>query len=162
VKIDLAIDRSVVLPVDYKTAEPLLRDIESTIGRFPNLKKLTRLDDSAYFWEMRTMGSQIAKIAHDVSYGARYTRDLKAGLLSWEPIPGKGNATVSGHFKLAKAASGTEFSFHVRGTLFDVPVPLLYRPIAPKFISAKFTALIERFLERTREALAADSTQSKS
>ncbi|GAC1626087.1 MAG: hypothetical protein NVS9B10_13700 [Nevskia sp.] len=153
--IDIAIDRSLVLPVDYQKAEPLLSDLEGTIGRFPNLKKLTRLDEHSYFWEMKTMGSRLAKIAHDVSYGARYTRDLKQGTLSWEPIPGKGNASVRGHFRIARRGSGTELSFRVEGRLADVPVPLLYRPLAPKFISAKFDDLVERFLARTGAALTA-------
>lgn len=153
--IDIAIDRRLVLPVEYSRAEPLLADIEGTISRFPNLKKLTRLGDDAWLWEMRTMGSRIAKIAHDVSYGARYIRDPANGMLRWEPIAGKGNASVSGEFRIRRASAGTELSFDVRGRLFEVPVPLLYRPIAPKFISAKFQDLVERFLARTGEALQA-------
>lgn len=153
-KIEIAIDRSVVLPVPFKKAAPLLTDIETTIGRFPNLRKLTRLSDDTWLWEMKTMGVRVAKIAHDVSYAARYTHDAKRQRVSFEPVRGHGNALVSGHFALTEVAGGTEFSFSVRGTLDEVPVPLLYRPIAPKFISGKFTVLIERFLERTREALA--------
>lgn len=152
-KIDLAIDRSVVLPVAYARAESLLTDIESTIRRFPNLKRLSPLGNDAWLWEMKTMGSRFAKIAHDVSYGARYTLDAERGVVRWVPVEGKGNAVIAGEFQLAEHAEGTVFSFRVRGTLHDVPVPLLYRPVAPTFIAAKFATLIERFLERTREAL---------
>lgn len=151
--IDLAIDRRLLLPVDYSRAEPLLADIEGTIRRFPNLRNLTRLDERSWLWEMRTMGSRLAKIAHDVSYGARYTQDLKGGRLSWEPVPGRGNASISGEFRIRRAPTGTELAFQVRGRLFEVPVPLLYRPVAPKFISMKFEALVQRFLAATGEAL---------
>lgn len=154
-KIDLDIERRLTLPLPYARAEPLLRDLEGTIGRFPNLKKLTRLGPDEYLWEMRTMGVRIARIAHDVSYGARYTVDRERGELSWQPIPKQGNASIAGRFQLLAAGAQTELVFEVHGTLYDVPVPLLYRPLAGPFIVNKFSQLIERFLARTGEHLAA-------
>jgi hypothetical protein len=147
--------------------EPLLRDLEGTIGRFPKLKKLTKLGDNRYLWEMRTIGSRIANIAHDVSYGAEYQVDLKRGELSWKPLPNKGNASIEGFFRIAPAqtpgqsrsggiaadSDTTRLTFRVRGELRDVPVPMLYRMVAPPFIQGKFTRLVDTFLEDTREAL---------
>ncbi len=152
-KIDIDIERSLILPVTYARAEPLLHDLDGTIRRFPKLKKLTRLDERSYFWEMQTMGVRVAKIAHDLSYGARYSVDAKRGLLSWEPIPGKGNASIAGQIQIAPIGDQTRMSFKVHGTLNDLAVPFLYRPLALPFINGKFTKLIEAFLERTGQAL---------
>ena len=152
-KVNIEIERTASVPVPYAQVEPLLRDLEGTIGRFPKLKKLTRLGENKYLWEMRTIGSRIANIAHDVSYGALYSLDLKRGELSWKPVPGQGNATIEGVFRIAEQGEATQLTFRVRGELRDVPVPLLYRVVAPPFIQGKFTRLVDTFLEDTREAL---------
>ena len=152
-KVNIEIERSAIVPVPYKQVEPLLKDLEGTIGRFPKLKKLTKLADNSYFWEMRTIGSRIANIAHDVSYGAEYRVDLPRGELSWKPVPNKGNATIEGFFRITADSDTTKLTFRVRGELHDVPVPLLYRMVAPPFIQGKFTRLVDTFLEDTRDAL---------
>lgn len=152
-KVNIEIERSAVVPVPYKQVEPLLKDLEGTIGRFPKLKKLTKLGDNRYLWEMRTIGSRIANIAHDVSYGALYSLDLPRGELSWQPLPDHGNASIEGWFRIAANSDATLLTFRVRGELRDVPVPLLYRMVAPPFIQGKFTRLVDTFLEDTREAL---------
>ena len=36
----------------------------------------------------------------------------------------------------------------MKGELADVPVPLMYRLVAPAFIQGKFTALIDSFLDK--------------
>ena len=153
-KVNIEIERSAMVPVPYKQVEPLLKDLEGTIGRFPKLKKLTRLGDNSYLWEMRTIGSRIANIAHEVSYGAEYRVDLQRGELSWKPLPNEGNASIEGFFRIITADSdSTKLTFRVRGELRDVPVPLLYRMVAPPFIQGKFTRLVDTFLEDTRDAL---------
>jgi len=152
-KVNIEIERSALVPVPYRQVEPLLQDLEGTIGRFPKLKKLTRLGDNSYLWEMRTIGSRIANIAHEVSYGAEYRVDLQRGELSWKPLPNQGNASIEGYFRIAADSDTTRLTFRVRGELRDVPVPLLYRVVAPPFIQGKFTRLVDTFLEDTRDAL---------
>jgi hypothetical protein len=152
-KVNIEIERNALVPVPYRQAEPLLHDLEGTISRFPKLKKLTKLGDNSYLWEMRTIGSRIANIAHEVSYGAEYHIDLPRGELSWKPVPNQGNASIEGFFRIAADRDTTRLIFRVRGELRDVPVPLLYRMAAPSFIQGKFTRLVDTFLEDTREAL---------
>jgi hypothetical protein len=152
-KVNIEIERSCMVPVAYAEVEPLLKDLEGTLQRFPKLKKLTKLGDSEYLSEMRTIGSRIANIAHDVSYGAHYQVDLKRGEMSWKPLPDQGNASIQGFFRIAAADRETRLTFNVRGELRDVPVPLLYRVVAPPFIQGKFTRLVDTFLEDTRDAL---------
>lgn len=156
---DIQIERSILLPAPYEKVRALLADLEGTIRRFPKLRKLTRLAPDTFLWEMDTIGSRIANIAHRVSYAARYRVDLDRGEIAWQPVPGKGNASIAGAFRLKELGSGTRLSFRVEGELRDIPVPLLYRMLAPPFIQGKFTRLVEIFLERLAESLGLDERQ---
>lgn len=158
--ITLDIERRLLLPVDHASAIRLLDDLEATIGRFPNLKKLSRIAEQSYLWEMRTMGVRIARIAHDLSYAARYEIDHEAGAIRWQPVAGHGNARIAGEIRLARRAAGTEMLFRVEGVMHDVPVPLLYRPLAGPFIVNKMSVLIERFLAATSAALTEPATST--
>ncbi len=153
--VNIKIERSVEVPAPYAEVCGLLDDLEGTIRRFPKLRKLTKLGPNAYLWEMATIGSSVAGIAHEVSYAAQYTVNAKAGELSWKPVPKQGNATIEGHMKLTtQGKQATRLTFAVKGELREVPVPLMYRLLAPPFIQGKFTRLVDVFLEKTRDAIA--------
>lgn len=152
-KINIEIERKLRVPAAYSRVQPLLDNLEQTIGRFPKLRQLKKLGDDEYLWEMETIGSRLANIAHDVSYAARYDIDAAQGRLSWTPLAGYGNASIEGAFVLQAAGEATDLSFRVKGELRDVPVPLVYRLMAPPFIQGKFTHLVESFLDRTGQAL---------
>ena len=152
----IAIERSIEIPAPYERLQELLRDLEGTIRRFPKLRRLKKLGDAAYLWEMEAIGSRMANIRHEVSYGARYTVDPERGSVTWTPIAGQGNATIEGGFHLDRLGpKSTRLSFRVKGQLREVPVPLLYRVVAPTFIQGKFTRLVDVFLENTAAAITA-------
>ena len=151
--VKIAIERSLEVAVPHPKALTLLQDIESTLERFPKLRKLNKVGDNAYVWEMSAIGSKIANISHEVTYGAQYTLDAKSGKLSWKPLAKKGNATVEGYFQIEPKGKGARLSFDVHGELRDVPVPLMYRLLAPPFIQGKFAYLVDAFLQRTHDHL---------
>ena len=160
-KVNIEIERSCTVPMSYGQVEPLLTDLEGTLHRFPKLKKLTKLGTDEYLSEMRTIGSRIANIAHDVSYGAHYRTDLQRGEVSWKPLPNQGNASIEGFLRITPSEKETRLVFRVQGELRDVPVPLLYRVVATPFIQGKFTRLIDTFLEDTRDALVSGKVGKK-
>ena len=152
-KVAIAIERSITIPAPHARVWELMGDLEGTIRRFPKLRRLKKLGDNAYLWEMAPIGSRIANISHAVSYGARYKVELERGVVSWTPIPNQGNASISGAFTLEDIGAATRLSFRVEGELRDVPVPLMYRLLAPAFIQGKFTRLVDVFLEATAAAV---------
>ncbi|HEX4871502.1 MAG TPA: hypothetical protein VFV27_04245 [Nevskiaceae bacterium] len=160
--VPLEIERSLRVDAPLDTARALLADLETTIGRFPKLRKLTRLGPDQYRWEMAVIGSRLAKIAHEVSYGAHYRIDAARGELSWTPLKGVGNASIEGRFRLEADGRQTRLSFSVKGELREVPVPLMYRLLAPPFIQGKFAHLVDEFLARTAAALAAGEVKAPS
>lgn len=161
-KVHLSIERSLAVPASSAQVIALFDDLETTVGRFPKLKKLIKLGPNRYRWDMDVIGSRIANIAHSVSYAAEYRVDPAKGELSWVPVKGVGNASIEGQFRVRESGEGSVLSFSVRGELQDVPVPLMYRLIAPAFIQGKFTALVDKFLARTAEALTAAPVEKKS
>ncbi|HWU68086.1 MAG TPA: hypothetical protein VN046_04365 [Stenotrophobium sp.] len=154
-KIALAIERSLDVPANYEQARQLLHDVEGTIRRFPKLHSLKKIGESDYLSEMNPMGARALGISHRVSYAARYAVDHGNGLLRWEPLRKHGNAQIGGKFQLSKTGGGTRLTFGVNGELDEVPVPLMYRLLAPAFIQGKFTRLVDIFLEQTHAALLA-------
>lgn len=152
IKLDL--ERRRLLPVAHGTAMLLLDDLEATLGRFPNLKALTRLGPDQYRWDLKTMGVRVAKIAHDLSYAAHYSVDRPAGAIRWKPLVGHGNALIGGEIRITDNGRDTAIVFRIDGVMHDVPVPLLYRPLAGPFIVDKLGTLIDRYLAATAAALA--------
>jgi hypothetical protein len=152
-KVGIQIERSLQVAAPLPKAQELLKDLEATIRRFPKLRKLTRLKGNSYLWEMSPIGSKIAKISHEVVYAADYAINDDHTELSWKPLPKHGNAVTEGRFRLQDRGDHTLLSFEVRGELRDVPVPLMYRLVAPPFIQGRFTYLVDTFLERTAEAV---------
>jgi carbon monoxide dehydrogenase subunit G len=153
-KVPLRIERSLLVSVPLAQTLGLLDDLETTIRRFPKLKRLHKRGEQCYVWEMETIGSRMARIAHNVRYGAAYTVDRPAGRLHWQPMAGEGNARIAGSLCLDPVdRAQTRLRFVVEGELYEVPVPLMYRLVAPPFIQGKFTSLVDRFLEQTAQAL---------
>lgn len=152
-KVDIEIERSTTVALPAAQVRRLFDDIETTISRFPKLKKLSRVGPDQYVWELKTIGSRMAKIAYDVTYGAHYRLSADGSELSWTPLPKQGNASIAGAFQVLEHAAGSEIRFKVKGQLRDVPVPLIYRLVAPPFIQGKFNHLVETFLDHTRDAL---------
>lgn len=140
--------------------DAVVRDVEGTLKKFPKLKKLTALDGRDFRLDMQTIGSSVARIAHEVSFGARCVADAAGSGLSWTPLPGVGNAQLEGRLRLDGDGSSARLSLHVRGQLHDVPVPLMYRLVAPAFIQGKFAALVDAYLERIVGATGSTSVRT--
>lgn len=146
IKIEIERHRNVVMTREQMAA--VLKDVEGTLKKFPKLKKLNALSGQDFRLDMQTIGSKIAKIAHDVSFGARCAANPAKSELSWKPLPAVGNAQLEGLLRLSGEGSAARLSLSVRGELFEVPVPLMYRLVAPAFIQGKFSALVDAYLDR--------------
>ena len=152
VNVDINVERKLEVALPLDKVSPLLDDLEAQLKRFPKLRKLSRLAPNQYRWDMAVIGSKAANIAHEVSYAAHYTVDGKNTEVRFKPMPEHGNATLEGRLRLVDHGSTTQLAFEVRGRLRDVPVPLMYRLLAPAFIQGKFVRLVETYLEATRDA----------
>lgn len=155
--VKIEIERKTLLPVNYSAARALLDDAESTIRLFPKLRKLTRQKDGSFLWELEAIGSKVAGIAHEVSFAARFLVEPDKGVVQWKPVKGQGknpgNAAIEGRLQIRPRGEQTEMSLRVNGELYDVPVPLMFRLVAPAFIQGKFAALVERYFVKLGQSL---------
>ncbi|MGH8457910.1 MAG: hypothetical protein ACRESV_01060, partial [Nevskiales bacterium] len=146
-----------IVPVTFALAQALLQDVEGTIRLFPKLRKLTRQKDGSHLWELAPIGSRVANISHEVSFAAKFLVDPDKGLVQWKPVKGQGknqgNASIEGRLELRPHNRETAMSLRVNGDLRDVPVPLMFRLVAPAFIQGKFAALVERYFVKLGESL---------
>lgn len=150
--IRIDVERQAVIAGSREQVLAQLGDIEGTLKRFPKLRKLSPLGQRDYRLDMHTIGSSIAKISYDVSFGARCSFDAAAGELSWTPLSNVGNALLQGALRVVEDGNGSRLSLSVRGELREVPVPLMYRLVAPAFIQGKFAALLDAYLENVGAA----------
>ncbi len=143
--VKIEIERSSLIPVNFSEAQVLLQDVESTIRLFPKLRRLTRQKDGSHLWELAPIGSKVANISHEVSFAAKFMVDSSKGLVHWRPVKGKGNAHIEGQLQMHEREGHTHMSLCVNGELRDVPIPLMFRLVAPAFIQGKFAALVEHY-----------------
>lgn len=151
--VKIEIERSALAPVPYEEAQALLQDVEGTIRLFPKLRKLTRQKDGSHLWELAPIGSKVANISHEVSFAAKFLVEPDKGLVQWKPIKDKGNASIEGRLQLRPRGDLTHMTLRVNGDLRDVPVPMMFRLVAPAFIQGKFAALVEHYFVKLGEAL---------
>lgn len=151
--VDINVERKLEVALPIAQVRPLLDDLEGTLKRFPKLRKLSKLGERDFLWEMDVIGSRTANIAHEVVYAARYSVDARNAELRFKPLVEHGNAAMEGRLRLVDHGATTQLAFEVRGKLREVPVPMMYRLLAPAFIQGKFTRMVESFLEATRDAV---------
>jgi hypothetical protein len=143
VNIQIDIQRHKAVRLSPAQVRALVSDPQATLKRFPKLRKLQVLGAQEFRLDLQTVGSRVARIAHDVSFGARI--EASEDELRWQAIPKIGNAQLQG---VLRYDGDERLSLHVRGELRDVPVPLMYRLVAPAFIQGKFSALADGYLDR--------------
>ncbi|QHS09171.1 hypothetical protein [Sinimarinibacterium sp. NLF-5-8] len=153
IKIDA--DRHLDIATPFARARASVSDVAAVMRRFPKIRDFQAQGGDVYLARMEPISSQRANISHEVSFAGAYSADAEQGVLQWRAVKGKGNAQLNGRLQLIDlGARGTQLRLSVTGELQDVPVPLLFRPVAGTFIQAKFGALIDGFLEATGDALA--------
>lgn len=144
--IKIELDRKLDADFQSEQVSVVLQDVQASFRQFPKLKKLTQKKADCFQVELKTIGSSIARVSHDVCFGAECHFDEAQSALSWKPIKSVGNAAINGTLQFDQ--SGKCLDLSVRGVLHGVPVPLMYRLVAPAFIQGKFSALCDAWLER--------------
>ncbi len=155
---NVQIDLSRKLETDVSAGEllALFDDLESVLRKFPKVKKLGLIAEDSYRFEMQTIGSSVAKIAHDAIFACRFEVDKSKGELHWKALNDVGNTRFNG--VLRRGSKG--LIVEIKGDVLDVPIPLMYRLVAPAFIQGKFSALADVWLQRLAAAAKPDKKKS--
>ncbi|NJM32603.1 MAG: hypothetical protein HC848_06780 [Limnobacter sp.] len=130
VRVETTIKKEFTAECSPSKAFAQLADISATMGLFPKLEKLVNVGDGVWRWEMEK--TQAGNLAHQVIYAVKYT-DNGSTKIHWSPVPGEGNAEVSGDWVVQGAGASSTITFQSRGH-FDVPVPKLMKSVAESLI----------------------------
>lgn len=153
--VQLSIERALDVQAPAGCADFLFANVAETLRHFPKLMELHALGTDEYRWRMKTIGSRTARVAYDAQFHVKTRTDPAARSLRWSPVPESGNVQLEAELKVVPGRSGCRLVLRMDGLLCDVPVPLVYRPMAKPFIRGKFLRLVDEFLEGIRGRMVA-------
>jgi len=142
VNIDLGYEFAV--KADYATVFDTLSDVPKSASFFPKVDQLVDLGDGVYRWEMAKIG--IAQISLQTIYASKYTSNKAKGSVLWTPVPGEGNALVSGSWKISDKKKSTHLVLQLQGEL-TLPLPGLMKKMIAPVVEAEFEKLVEHYID---------------
>jgi carbon monoxide dehydrogenase subunit G len=143
VNIDLGYEFAV--KADYTTVFDTLSDVPRSASFFPKVDQLVDLGDGVYRWEMEKIG--IAQISLQTIYASRYVSDKAGGSIVWTPVPGEGNALVSGSWQVTDRKKSTQLVLKIQGEL-TLPLPGLMKMMIAPVVEAEFEKMVEHYIDQ--------------
>jgi hypothetical protein len=142
IHIPLHSSRERELPVQVERVQHFMQDIPGAVRMFPALRRLVELGPDTYRWELEPLGTAVYKVP--ITFATRFSVDLAARRVTWQPVPEVGNARLAGALAFAAAAAGTRFSLRVEGRII-LPLPFVLKPVAAPVVASEFERLVEGF-----------------
>ena len=139
------IDLGYEFAVKAKAAEvfEVLADVPTSVSHFPKVEKLTDMGDGVYKWEMQKVGTEQVNI--QTVYASKYVANKGKGTVVWTPVPGVGNALVSGSWKVTDNKKSTGIELKIEGDV-TVPLPGLMKMIVQPVVEGEFEKLVEKYI----------------
>lgn len=142
VTIDLGYEFAVKAPV--AEVFQLLSDVPASVSHFPKVDKLIDLGGGVYQWEMEKVGT--AQVNIQTVYACQYRSDKAQGTVTWTPVPGVGNALVSGQWTVQGQKKSTQLTLNIQGELV-VPLPGLMKRVVAPVVQGEFEKLVEQYID---------------
>ncbi|MBN1278791.1 MAG: SRPBCC family protein [Chlorobiaceae bacterium] len=143
--VDIALTRDMAVPESPDGVFSLLADVPRSASHFPSVDRLADLGGNAFRWEMQKIGIGGYTLQQTV-YACRYKADEAAGIVSWVPVDGVGNAAVSGEWIVRPDGAGTALTLNTRGVL-SVDFPSFLQFMLSPLIVMEFTGMVDRYIE---------------
>ena len=142
VDIDIAYEFAVKAP--YRQVFDLLSDVPASVTHFPKVDRLVDMGGGTYRWEMAKVGT--AQVGLQTVYASTYVADRRKGRVTWTPVPGVGNAQVSGSWAITDRKTSTALVLTIQGTV-DTPFPGLMKMIVAPVVTSEFERLTEQYID---------------
>jgi hypothetical protein len=147
--VDIALVRDMVTAVDEERVFALLADVPRSASFFPKVDRLVDLGGNAFRWEMEKIGVGGYTLQQTI-YACQYRADKVAGVVSWVPVEGVGNASVEGEWIVKQNSSGTSVTLNTKGVL-SVDFPSFLQFLLSPLIVMEFTGMVDRYIENLRK-----------
>lgn len=144
VAVDIDLGYEFVVKAPFKDVFDVLSDVPTSASFFPKVDKLVDLGGGVYRWEMAKVGT--AQVNIQTVYASRYVSNRAKGTVVWTPVPGEGNALVSGSWKIVDQKKSTAVEFKVNGTV-NVALPGLMKMIVVPVVQGEFEKLVEKYID---------------
>ena len=142
VPFDLAYEFEVHAP--FAEVFAVLADVPTSASHFPKVARLVDLGDGVYRWEMEKVGTDSVHL--QTVYAARYVADKKKGSVVWTPVPGVGNAQVSGSWAITRKKTCTHLVLRIEGEL-QLPLPGLMKALVAPVVISEYEKLVEQYID---------------
>lgn len=141
VSIDLGFEFDVKAPA--KEVFAVLANVPDSASYYPKVEQLVDLGDNTYRWEMEKIG--IGTIHLQTVYVSKYVANKAKGTVAWTPVPGEGNALVSGSWKITDQKKSTKVVLQVEAQV-SLPLPALMKMVMAPLVEAEFEKLTEHYI----------------
>ncbi len=147
-KLNTVVKREVKIKAPVEKVFELLSDYERSASHVPDLEKIEKRGE-IYHWEFKPVG--VKGINVKVQYDVRFS-NIPQKEVSWETIPGSGNAEVKGKFELKGEGDETSVTLTMDVTV-DAPIPRLMTKLAKPILESEIKNLVEGYLTNIRKTL---------
>ena len=161
IRVPAEVRRTFTLWAPPQAAFAFLSDVPRWAALFPGVERVVPLapgpgGEEVWRWEMAPMGPPGAEVR--TVYACSYTFNAEALRVTWEPVPGVGNAEFAGGGALAasggRGTGGTAGELWLEASL-EVPAPRFVAGVVRAAVGAAFGRMTDQFLARLRAELAA-------
>lgn len=124
----------------------ILADVPASVSHFPRVERLVDLGNNRYQWEMERIGP--GNMSLKTVYACDYTSSKSKGSVAWAPVPGIGNAEISGEWKIKPRKgkpAGTHVTLVIHGEQ-SIPMPRLMTSVVTPIVRAEFSSLIDGYV----------------
>ncbi|MBI1317599.1 MAG: hypothetical protein GC168_01440 [Candidatus Hydrogenedens sp.] len=151
-KVEVAVDETFDTECPTQTVFEILADVPYSVSHFPKVDELHDEGDGVYRWEMEKIGVQSYYL--QTVYACKYVSDATKNTVTWTPVKGVGNATVSGKWTLKELKDGgTRVKLSTKGEL-EMPFPSLAKILLGGFIRTEFESMIGTYIENLQDTFA--------
>jgi len=144
IKVNIDLGYEFAVKADFQTVFATLSDVPTSASFFPKVDQLIDMGDGVYRWEMAKIG--LAQVNLQTIYASKYVANRAKGSVVWTPVPGVGNALVSGNWKIVDKKKSTHLSFHSEGEL-TLPLPGLMKMVVGPVVESEFEKLVEQYID---------------
>jgi carbon monoxide dehydrogenase subunit G len=143
IRVDLDVSREFSVKASPAKVFAVLADVPASASHFPQVHRLVDLGDGVWRWEMEPIGTR--KINIQTVYACRYRSNRSQGTVTWEPVPGVGNALINGSWKIGRGKTGTNLVLRTHGVA-EVGLPGLMKPVVAPLVRGEFEKLVAAYV----------------
>lgn len=143
VRVELDLSHGFRVKATFAKVFAVLADVPASASHFPQVNSLTALGDGAWRWEMEPVGTR--RINIQTVYACSYRQDRAAGAVTWEPVPGVGNALISGSWKIKRSKPGCSLLLRTHGVI-DIALPGMMKPVVAPLVKSEFDKLVAKYV----------------